>query len=978
MFPGNTVFLALALAVAPDAAGEGPIDALRREVREGDPRQVLETARARLDEAADPRSVEYAELLDVLVEASWRGGKARDPETRELAARALALNRELHGERDLAATPAMNNSAVIAFFSGDYPTAERLWRTALETRRAALGEEHVDTAETMNNLANLLQTVGDYAAALPLYESSLAARERLLGADDPLVGKSLNNLATLLTNTGEYARALPYAERSLAVKQAGLGEDHPQVASSLSNLGQLLWETGDRERAQELFDRALAIWENAYGADHADVGAALQNNGERLRLAGDPGAAIPLFERTLAIWEKAYGPDHRAVANCLFSLAAALEAHGEDLARARALHERALTIREKALGPEHPAVGESLDLLAATQAKLGDLDTARRTLRRAIAVRRHALGEKHPSVAESLRRLAELDGDLGLALEAERIARSHLRLTGRSLAEEQALRYAATRHRGLDLAVSLIASEADARLVFDELVRSRAVVLDAIAARTRGLRANTDPEIEQLVARVSAARSHLANLSVRGPERLSIDAYRDLVRETRLETEEAERALAAASSDFARELERSKIGLADIESALPPKSALVSYLTYRRPDGARRYAAFVLAARKPVRWIDLGAVTEIDDGVADWKREVVSVPGDIRRTPAEQERDYRSVATELRRRAWDPVAEHLGGVRRVFVVPEGSLNLLSLASLPGRTGYLLEERASIHYLSAERDLVPEAGGVLGRGILALGGPDYAATRGEIASAGTRSGCGTMESLEFSPLPGAVAEVEGIVAMWERAGVGSATRLVGPGASEAELFRAVAGKRVLHMATHGFFLGGDCGSGPGSTRGLTIVEAPEAPSVDVRFSPLLLSGLALAGANRRAEAPGPEEDGILTAQEITGLDLSGVEWAVLSACDTGVGEIRAGEGVFGLRRAIQVAGARTLIMSLWPVDDRATADFMAALYRGRLERGLDSTDAVRNAARSVLRSRRKAGEGTHPFYWAAFVAAGDWR
>jgi CHAT domain-containing protein len=144
------------------------------------------------------------------------------------------------------------------------------------------------------------------------------------------------------------------------------------------------------------------------------------------------------------------------------------------------------------------------------------------------------------------------------------------------------------------------------------------------------------------------------------------------------------------------------------------------------------------------------------------------------------------------------------------------------------------------------------------------------------------------------------------------------------------------------------------------------------------SPLLRSGLALAGADQRDQAGPGEDDGILTAEEIAALDLSGVEWAVLSACDTGVGEVRAGEGVFGLRRAFQIAGARTLIMSLWSVDDESTREWMTALYEARLRDGLSTAESVRQASLGVLEARRKAGESAHPFYWAAFVAAGDWR
>jgi CHAT domain-containing protein len=151
-----------------------------------------------------------------------------------------------------------------------------------------------------------------------------------------------------------------------------------------------------------------------------------------------------------------------------------------------------------------------------------------------------------------------------------------------------------------------------------------------------------------------------------------------------------------------------------------------------------------------------------------------------------------------------------------------------------------------------------------------------------------------------------------------------------------------------------------------------------PSAVTGESPLLLSGLALAGANHRDAAGPDEEDGILTAEEIASLNLTNVEWAVLSACDTGVGEVRVGEGVFGLRRAFEVAGARTLIMSLWPVEDETTRHWMKALYDNRIAKGMSTIDAVHEANLQVLRQRREAGLSTHPAYWAGFIASGDWQ
>jgi CHAT domain-containing protein len=200
-------------------------------------------------------------------------------------------------------------------------------------------------------------------------------------------------------------------------------------------------------------------------------------------------------------------------------------------------------------------------------------------------------------------------------------------------------------------------------------------------------------------------------------------------------------------------------------------------------------------------------------------------------------------------------------------------------------------------------------------------------------------------------------------------------LTGAAASESAFKSEAVRHNILHVAAHGFFLGGRCASALDREEPFTSAEAS---AKIVRENPLLLSGLILAGANHRDAASPEEEDGVLTAEEVATLNLTNVEWAVLSGCDTGVGELRAGEGVFGLRRAFQVAGARTVIMSLWSVEDQVTRQWMTQLYSSRLIKGLSTADSVREASLTVLRQRRATGLSTHPFHWAAFVAAGDWR
>jgi CHAT domain-containing protein len=213
-----------------------------------------------------------------------------------------------------------------------------------------------------------------------------------------------------------------------------------------------------------------------------------------------------------------------------------------------------------------------------------------------------------------------------------------------------------------------------------------------------------------------------------------------------------------------------------------------------------------------------------------------------------------------------------------------------------------------------------------------------------------------------------------------------TLLSGAEASEERFLALAPGRAALHLATHGFFLSGDCppqdGASPaGRTRGIGIAPEREGGEEDgaAAENPLLRSGLALAGANARARAAGgSRDDGILTAEEIGALGLERTDWAVLSACDTGSGRIQSGEGVLGLRRAFQAAGVKTLILSLWPVDDEATRSWMAALYEACFGDGATAADAHRRACVQAIESCRARGLSTHPYFWAAFIAAGDWR
>ena len=348
----------------------------------------------------------------------------------------------------------------------------------------------------------------------------------------------------------------------------------------------------------------------------------------------------------------------------------------------------------------------------------------------------------------------------------------------------------------------------------------------------------------------------------------------------------------------------------------------------------------------------------------------------------------------VRRATWDPFADLVSQTSRLFVIPDGALNLVNLVALPITDGgYLVENGPRLHTLTSERDLASVANAPpKGAGLLALGGASFdAEPAGHTKSPeehgafrGTLSECASFQSIHFEALPASAIEVKEIAEAWVATdidpAVGEAISLLGADASEAAFKSRAPGKRVLHLATHAFFLDGSCPSAVRDRRGVGGRAPAKADSTTPSpgENPLHLAGFALAGANQRALAAPEEEDGILTAEEIGALDLRGVEWAVLSGCDTGIGVVAAGEGVIGLRRAFRIAGVSTVIMSLWQIDDEAARVWMEALYHERLAEGRTTADAVHLTSLKILLDRRGRGDDTHPASWAAFIAAGEWK
>jgi CHAT domain-containing protein/tetratricopeptide (TPR) repeat protein len=947
----------------------------------------------------------------------------------------VTLREKSDGPENISVARALNNLANVLRGLGDFRGARSVYARSLAIKLKVLGPDDPDVAMTRTNLARAIGAMGDMESARREAEQALDSRQRTLPADHPNIGESLSLLAEIERSLGNYAEARDLNMRALEIQEHALGRDHPLVAQTMMQVASCLDLLGEVDESEQTLRHALALVEGSQGPDVLDAGRISNNLGLVRSEQGEENEAKRLFQRALAIEARLYGPDHYEVAQVHENLAKSCAALGEPDSAATHIAE-AMRILIASVGPDHSEMSYALMVQARLMLQTGQPVAAESILAQSIRVGEMAGGRSHPDLsaplqvlAETKARLGDAPGALEAALRAAAVDRELVLATTRSVPEREALRLAATRGGGLDWALALgsrTTDPAQAHAVLDAVVRGRALVLDEMASRHRAY-AGADSTLARQIARLTEAQADLGRLLVQGPRDDSTRAYLARLSDVRARREDAELALVRSSAAFREDLRRRTVGVDDVARALPRGTHLVSFARYEcrpvgtlegpasangapaRPTGQDRdlgvpgYVAFLLDREGRIRTVPLGRATVIDSLVAVWRSAVTAGPA-LPDWPGDSGL-CREIGAHLRERVWDPIEPLLQGSRVVFVVPDGALHLVNLAALPDGSGrFLVEHGPVLHLISSERDLVaPSVAPPEGSGFLVMGGPDFEdttearapesirpgsasdATRGATAVMlrGAHLSCAVFRSVVFGPLPGASREVETVRAICSSAlghvrqanTAGDLDVLLGAHATEDAFKHQAPGRRTVHIATHGFVMNAECDATPGTDDpGRGPVARPRVS----RENPLWLSGLAMAGANRRNSATAGRDDGILTAEEIASVDLSGVDWAVLSACETGVGAVQVGEGVLGLRRAFQVAGARTLILSLWSVQDEATREWMAALYRARFQEHRSAANAVREASLRTLRARRARKESTHPLYWAAFVATGDWR
>jgi tetratricopeptide (TPR) repeat protein len=958
---------------------------------------------AKLSPEEEARLASLAEKVGEL----YQSGKFA--EAIPVAQESLALAEKALGPDHPESATLVNNLAELYRSMGEYAKAQALFQRALKIDEKALGPDHPNVARDLNNLALLYKSKGEYGKVESLYQRALKIQEKALGRDDPTVATYLNNLATLSISMGNYAKAKPLLQRALEIDEKALGPDHPETATDLNNLALLCNSMGDYAKAEPLFQRALSINEKALGPDHPTTATTLTNLAELYRLMNDYAKAEPLFRRALQIDEKALGPDHPATATDLNNLAVLCDSIG-DYAKAEPLYRRALEIREKALGPTHPSTattlnnlalvyksmnefaeaelllrralqideealganhpGTATDLnnLALVYRSIGDYAKAEPLFQRALQIDRKALGQDHPDTARDLNNLAVLNIDLGkpkdamlLANQARLVEEKHLSNILSFTSEEQRLAF----HNSIN-PYSVPGTLGDAAELAEIVLRQKGLVLDSLLEDRLVAEASGDPKQRLVIEQLRAAKQRLTQLRLEVPKDLSEQGAKQLAIEREhlsTQVERFEAGLARQVAGLGKARRALSVTVAQVQAVLAKQATLVELVRYHHYLGKNnwelRYGGIVIPRGGQPTWVTLGAAAEIEKNVVRYQK---SVRGNT------NEATLRSVLKALHAQVWAPIEKALPEASATVIVsPDAELNFVSLATLLSVDDQFVAEKYSVRYVASGRDLLRKSKPAVGakNSLRVFANPAFAASGPQLPPSDVKTNAVALRSTEMRELqrillpdlPGTEKESAQLEAQARTSGWQVQTT-VGSNATEAAL-RKSGSPRILHLATHGFFLPETNLGSPPNAVSQSQAETRKGQLVN----PMHRSGLALTGAQStlqawgRGEVPTPDDDGIVTAEEVGGLKLADTWLVVLSACETGSGEAKAGEGVMGLRRGFVQAGGQNLLMTLWPISDETTVQIMLDFYSAAFKDG-NAPYALTETQRNWLMKLRK--------------------
>jgi CHAT domain-containing protein len=862
-------------------------------------------------------------------------------------------------EETLAKALKLEKEIVQLFKNADYSKALLLAKERNDLLKD-LPELEGEYSSSLNDLGAIYRTIGDYKNAEVFLAKSLEIREKLFGANSDQVAQALNNIAGVYRFRGEYEKAEKSYSRSVAIREK-VAPNNLNTVKSIFNLGHFYHVKGDYDKAEPLYLRSLELIKKI-NADEVELANLFHNLGQIAKDRKNYNEAENYYLQAISIREKKLNPDHPLLAfsrHCL----AEIEKFKGNYKKAEELHLQAIEVYEKK-GLNNLELFSFLKGLGEVYIIQGNYKKAEEILLHALNILEEKVGKDHlyiTGISSAFVNLYQNTKDIDLGLKYQtRLDQTDEENLLRNIAggsERQKLAYLERDVFLKDTSISFHIQSAPTNLkasqtALSTILRRKGRALDVLAQNIELFRQKANAEDQKLLDSLAEKKKLYSNLSLEltlgqaKPE--SLEKIKLEQKELAEEIDKLESKISEHISEFRSQAQ--KITLENIQQSIPNDSVLIEFATYcpydfqsRKFSDSQNYVAYILNNKGDIKFVDLGDVSKIDKLVNELRLNLRDKKRGINKY-------IKPKSQELYKIVMSPILKLTNQAQHLLLSPDGILNLLPFATLIDEKGKYLVAKNSLTYLTSGRDLLKlQIKSDLPKRSLIVADPDF----------------GVVESSKdlFNRLPETEKEAEII-----RKLVPESDLLTKGSATETAL-KQVKKPKILHIATHGFFFSEeDVKTNDESLRIIKIKRSKEI--TEKQINPLLRSGLALSGANLLNSDSG--ENGILTSLEVAGLDLWGTKLVVLSACDTGVGEVKSGDGVYGLRRALILSGAETQLISLWPVSDIGTRDLMSEYYRF-LQMGEGRSEALRKVQLKMLKDPKR----NHPFYWASFIPSGQW-
>lgn len=902
----------------------------------------------------------YASAVFTLGRAYHAAGKYDQAEP--LYQEALMCRERIYGKQHLEYVIVVTKIGTLYSETGKYQQALSYLLESKSTTRILYGKNDREYVITLVNLAILYNKLAEYEAAEKLYLEAVEIQEAVLGKDTPEYVATLNNLGSLYQSMGKYEQAEVCARQSLTIRKKQPNSDPTKLASNLANYASLLLRLGRFQEALELLLESKSVMENANSTETTQYSYVLTNLGRTYRKLNQFEAGEKYLQEALTLKQKLLGPDNPEIASTLNNLGTLFE-EKKDFERSLEYHLRAKQIREKAFGINHPDYAISLSSLGELYFKQLKWEKALEYLLESRAIHETVHGPDHPEYAYVANQVARCYLALGRKEEA--------RALFEPLMVQQTQQFLKTRRHSsleeLSAYMDVIAPRADDFYSFlwkTGHQTATGTCYDYLLFK-KGFLLESTLKIKNIAEQDSSTSAQL--LLLQATMRQLTKEYakplktRKNTQELETQANELEKQLAQSVAGY-ENLNR-QVTWQEVQTALSPGEAALEIIRfdYYAPYATDSvlYAALLL---KP------GTTAPVFQPLFEEKQLNALLNTGSGNLNSDQINElYRS--TDLYQLLWSPLEKHLKNVKTVYVSPDGLLHRINLPALPNSAKTILSDQYDIVALGSTRSLVTDANMPFSKpkNATLYGGIQFEPDSLLMVAAAGQSDVDTRQ-LQNNPdrnqswnyLRWSARETDNITGLLNKAGISAALRTDTAGTEESfkQIGQGATSPDLLHVCTHGFFFPNP-----------EVKENDNDLVFKVSNHPMMRAGLILAGANyawKTGNSIKHREDGILTALEISQLNLRQTELVVLSACETGLGDLADDEGVYGLQRAFKIAGAKTLVMSLWQVPDYQTQELMTLFYQNLLDRNTTPRQALRAAQNDL---RRKHYE---PFYWAGFV------